>query len=130
MGVTAEWVRLKEVKDSRSPGQKLSHILEMKEYTVMGVVRKCSPEKQKELRAQAVVKGREQLYELLTALSRKQRVQLELGQHVIVMPKVWTPKGHQDTRSDAKADLNSGLLSILYSSGVRETLSSNSADIY
>lgn len=57
MGVTAEWVRLKEVKDSRSPGQKLSHILEMKEYTVMGVVRKCSPEKQKELRAQAVIRN-------------------------------------------------------------------------
>lgn len=77
-----------------------------------------------------MVKGREQLYELLTALSRKQRVQLELGRHVIVMPKVWTLKGHQDTRSDAKANLNSGLLSILCNIGVGETLSSNSADIY
>lgn len=57
MGVTAEWVRLKKVKDSNSPGQKLSHILEMKGYTVVGVVRKYSPEKQKELRAQAVIRN-------------------------------------------------------------------------
>lgn len=40
MGVTAEWVRLKEVKDSNSLWQKLSHILEMKGYTVVGVVKK------------------------------------------------------------------------------------------
>lgn len=57
MGVTAEWVRLKKVKDSHSPGQKLSHSLEMKGYTVMGVVRKCSLEKQKGLRAQAVIRN-------------------------------------------------------------------------